>query len=167
MCIRDSNRYQQERLTEQRMNGNSGGGGSNKTTSWDLNFNPTKLLSSIVNALNSGRLAAQGTVRILTGTGVTVGSLGTASSVSVPTAAVGVWNLKSSYHAYEASMQQWGEAMNEPWGNANMRNFIGVLPYGTNADDLGEPSYFEVLQNKATNFMQEPLEALGELGKLL
>ena len=54
--------------------------------------------------------------------------------------------------------------MNEDWSGASWKNPLGVLPLGTEFDDPCEPSPWEVLNDKANNSTDKPLEFIQEVG---
>ena len=128
---------------------------------WGL-FNPAKVLSSLGNAANASRLYAGGTLKLAAAAGLT--GTGVGAPVGAGTAALGTWNLWSAQSAWTRSMQQWNEAWNESWSDASWKNLLGVLPFGTEFDDLCEPSAGEVFKDKAKNFSEKPGEFLKEIG---
>jgi type VI secretion system secreted protein VgrG len=125
-------------------------------------FNPSKGLSSLGNAANAGRLYAGGALKLAGAAGLT--STGAGAPAGAGAAALGGWNLWSGQSAWNRSLQQWNEALNEDWSDASWKNLLGVLPFGTEFDDPCEPSPWEVLKDKANNFKDKPLEFIREIG---
>jgi type VI secretion system secreted protein VgrG len=125
-------------------------------------FNPTKGLSSLLNAANAGRLYAGGALKLGAAGGLT--ATVAAAPAGAGTAALGAWNLWSGQTAWNRSLQQWNEALTEDWSDASGKNLLGVLPFGTEFDDPCEPSAWEVLKQKARDFRDKPLEFIREIG---
>ena len=127
-------------------------------------INPTKMASSLVNAANAGRLYATGIVKLGAAFGLT------ADGVTVPAGVLvgswGLWNLKSAEAAKNASLKQFGEALNEGASDASLKNLLGVLPYGDQYDDPCEPSIGEFWKKKINDWRSKPGEFLHELGRL-
>jgi RHS repeat-associated protein len=128
---------------------------------WGL-FNPTKGITSLLNAANAGRLYAGGWLKLAAAAGLA--GTGVAAPAGVGTAALGVWNLWSAQTALKRSSQQWHEAWNESWSDAASKNLYGILPFGTEFDDPCEPTPGYVLLDKAKNFLNKPGEFLKEFG---
>jgi type VI secretion system secreted protein VgrG len=125
-------------------------------------FNPSKGLSSLGNAANAGRLYARGALKLAGAAGLT--ATGAGAPVGAGAAALGGWNIWSGQSAWNRSMQQWNEALNEDWSDASWKNLLGVLPFGTEFDDPCEPSPWEVLKDKAKDFKDKPWEFMQEIG---
>ena len=125
-------------------------------------FNPSKGLSSLGNAANAGRLYAGGALKLAGAAGLT--TTGAGAPAGAGAAALGGWNIWSGQSAWNRSMQQWNEALNEDWSDASWKNLLGVLPFGTEFDDPCEPSPWEVLKDKAKNFKDKPWEFIQEVG---
>ncbi len=109
-------------------------------------FNPTKAGAAIANAFNAGHLYASGMTKIATAAGLT--STGVGAPAGAGLAALGFWNLYSATAAQERALQEWNEALQEPWSAASWRNLLGVLPYGQHFDDPCEPSFSEFYRQK-------------------
>ncbi len=129
-------------------------------------FNPSKGLSALGNAANAGRLYAGGALKLAGAAGLTTTGAGAPAGAGAGAAALGGWNLWSGQSAWNRSLQQWNEALNEDWSDASWKNLLGVLPFGTEFDDPCEPSPWEVLKDKANNFKDKPLEFIQEIGTL-
>jgi type VI secretion system secreted protein VgrG len=125
-------------------------------------FNPSKGLSSLGNAANAGRLYARGALKLAGAAGLT--ATGAGAPVGAGAAALGGWNIWSGQSAWNRSMQQWNEALNEDWSDASWKNLLGVLPFGTEFDDPCEPSPWEVLKDKTKDFKDKPWEFMQEIG---
>ncbi|WP_224039869.1 RHS repeat-associated core domain-containing protein, partial [Paraburkholderia unamae] len=126
--------------------------------------NPTKLLVCSANAVNAGRLYAAGGTKLAASIGLDATGVGEPAGVAV--GAWGLWNLNSAGSAWKRARQQCAEASVEKWDDASWKNLYGVLPFGTEIDDPGEPTPFQFYKNKAASFVEKPWEFLKELGTL-
>ena len=139
----------------------------NNPTEWAdplglLNF--TKSLVSFVNTINAGRLYAAGVLKYAAAAGLT--STGAGSPVGAVAVGIGTWNFASAKSAWSRANQQWNEALIENWSDASWRNFLGVLPFGSEYDDPCEPWPIDVLSSKIQNFSENSLDFIIELGTL-
>jgi hypothetical protein len=53
---------------------------------------------------------------------------------------VAAWNFNSANAAFKRGAQQWSESLCEDISQADTQNLWGILPGGTNYDDVGEPN---------------------------
>jgi len=104
-------------------------------------FNPTKGLTALLNAANSGRLYAAGSQKIAGAAGLLPTGVGSPGSIVM--AAWGLWNIRGAMVAQNRALFLWNEALNESWSDASWKNFLGVLPHGEQYDDPCEPSFKE------------------------
>ena len=125
-------------------------------------LNPTKLASSVGNAINAGRLYAAGVLKI--GAGIGLEGTGVGAGPGVGLTAWGVWNLKAGQSATNRSLKQWGEAWCEDWGDWSFRNLAGVLPFGDRYDDPGEPTPWHLAGDLWNKAKTDTWEFLGEVG---
>jgi hypothetical protein len=95
-----------------------------------------KVLVSFGNAALSGASAASGGLKLVAASGLTVTGVGTAPGLGM--FAWSAWNMNSSMAAWQRSRQQWNEAFNENWCDANWKNWYGLFPFGTHYDDPNE-----------------------------
>ena len=123
-------------------------------------FNP----STLGNAANAGRLYFGGVLKLAGAAGLT--ATGAGAPAGAGAAALGGWNIWSGQSAWNRSMKQWNEALNEDWSDASWKKFLGVLPFGTEFDDPCEPPPWEVLKDKAKDFKDKPWELIQEIGTL-
>jgi len=127
-----------------------------------------KVGSAIGNALNSSRLMASGLAKL--GIGELATDTGAGAPPGLLTMAWGAWNLRSSAIAYQRAEQQMSEAFSAPAQRQGLgehaRAFVGMLPWGTEADDPGEPSYQEVVRSHVIDLRERPTHFLSELGTL-
>ncbi|NTX20641.1 RHS repeat-associated core domain-containing protein [Burkholderia cepacia] len=126
--------------------------------------NPAKVASCSINAMNAGRLYGSGALKLAASIGLDGSGVGAPAGVGV--GAWGLWNIKSAGAAWQRARQQCQEAGNEKFSDARWRNLLGVLPYGTEFDDEGEPSPIDFAKKKAGDFTEKPLEILKEIGTL-
>lgn len=130
-------------------------------------LNPTKAITSLANAANAGRLYASGFLKL----GAAAGLVGTGvgAPVGIGVGLLGAWNIYSATAAQSRALQQWNEAIQAPWSNASLRNFLGVLPYGQMFDDPCEPTPVEFLKEKyetARTGLSGMLELIKEFGTM-
>jgi len=99
-------------------------------------FNPTKLSVGTFNGLNATRLSFESRVLAL----VSVFSFGLGQpEIGIPAAGLSLYKANSAISASVRGGQQIGEAFAESFGDATPRNLLGVLPFGQQYDDPGEP----------------------------
>jgi hypothetical protein len=107
------------------------------TASYGIPFNPAKVLTSMGNTANSGRLFAVANLKM-------AGALAAgATGNDIGAAAMGGWaifNLQSAAVAKVRGAALWSEAMNETAADASWKNLAGMLPAGTHYDDPTEPN---------------------------
>ena len=104
-------------------------------------FNYTKFASAGLNAANALRKGFQGLA--MTKVAVLTGALGQ-PQFAIPAGGMAAWNFLGAKSAAERAGQQLGESLAEDSCNASGRNFLGVLPFGTQYDDPGEPWPWEI-----------------------
>ncbi|SRK23392.1 rhs core protein with extension [Shigella sonnei] len=130
----------------------------------NLPFNPTKMFTASLNTANSARLYASGMTKF----GISVAADGTiiAAPVGAASMALGAWNIKSATAAYNRSNLQLSESLQENGRDRCWRNLLGILPYGEQFDDPGEPSILDVYGEKIENIKDSPMKFFEELGTL-
>ncbi|HCM1964449.1 TPA: RHS repeat protein [Salmonella enterica subsp. salamae serovar 56:l,v:z39] len=131
----------------------------------NLPFNPAKMLTASLNATNSARLYASGATKL----GIGVAADGTVIFSPVGTASMvwGAWNIKSATASYNRANLLLSESLNETGKDRCWRNLLGVLPYGEQFDDPGEPSLTDVYKEKFRNMMDSPMNFIEEIGTLM
>ncbi len=103
-------------------------------------FNPAKAASAIVNGFIGTTSAGSGFYKISIAAGISPASATGVGALPPTTLFIwGLWNLKSSYAAFERGATQMKEAFCEDWDDAKWQNFYGTLPKGTNFDDANDP----------------------------
>jgi RHS repeat-associated protein len=130
-----------------------------------LPFNPVKAATGLFNYGNFARLHLGGVTKLGAAAGMQLAP-GAGTAAGVGTAVWGVWNLRSGYKAVQRGHQLWGEALNETGADASLKNFYGVLPYGTKYDDPGEPGLVEFWKAKGKSWYNKPMEFIEEIGTL-
>nr|EFK6266797.1 RHS repeat protein [Escherichia coli] len=130
----------------------------------NLPFNPTKMFTASLNTANSARLYASGMTKF----GISVAADGTiiAAPVGAASMALGAWNIKSATAAYNRANLQLSESLQENGRDRCWRNLLGILPYGEQFDDPGEPSILDVYGEKIENIKDSPMKFFEELGTL-
>ncbi|KLH00718.1 hypothetical protein WQ88_21985, partial [Escherichia coli] len=130
----------------------------------NLPFNPTKMFTASLNTANSARLYASGMTKF----GISVAADGTiiAALVGAASMALGAWNIKSATAAYNRANLQLSESLQENGRDRCWRNLLGILPYGEQFDDPGEPSILDVYGEKIENIKDSPMKFFEELGTL-
>ncbi|HCC0890822.1 TPA: RHS repeat protein, partial [Salmonella enterica] len=131
----------------------------------NLPFNPTKMLTASLNTANSARLYASGATKL--GIGVAADGTVILSPVGTASMAWGVWNIKSATASYNRANLLLSESLNETGKDRCWRNLLGVLPYGEQFDDPGEPSLTDVYKEKFDNMMDSPMNFIEEIGTLM
>lgn len=127
-----------------------------------------KTFVSVGNAVNAGRLYANGALRIAAGFGMEgtgVGALPGAATIGY-----GTWNILSAQKAAARARQQWVEAACEDSSNYSrydtIKTFSGLLPWGTESDDPNEPVWLDVAGSRIEEIATDPLDVLFELGTM-
>lgn len=132
--------------------------------------NPYKLGAAGLRAANSGRLMASGLAKFGVGAAVTPTGAGT-----VPGAVamgLGTWNLTSSMQNFKSAGQLLGEAFTEDSSNYTTNDKFravligGLAPFGTLADDPGEPMYESAVREKIRTMADSQIEFLNEIGTM-
>ncbi|MET7143349.1 RHS repeat-associated core domain-containing protein [Xanthomonas sp. PPL139] len=132
---------------------------------------PYKVMAAGIRAINSGRLAAEGLMKLglagpssVTGVGTVPGVIGAAS---------GSWNLYSSFTNYKNARQLLNESYTTDSTNYTWRQKLttvvvgGAYPFGTLSDDPGEPMYKDaVVQHFKSMLEKDPAAAIGEVGTI-
>lgn len=119
---------------------------------------------------NSARLGASGLLKL--GVGGAESTSGVGALPGVPTMMWGMWNIRSSANNYMIAGQLYDEsrsveASNYSWGDrARVALVGGLLPYGTLADDPGEPMYHQMIFEKAKSIKDHPMEFIIEMGSV-
>ena len=125
----------------------------------NLSFNPTKALTAYINASVAGNKATKGIILVFSGLGAIPTVAG--APIGSSSVALGTWNIKGAHAAYLRGEQQIFESSYENGGNASLRNFLGILPFGTEFDDFEEPYLTTVYREKWEN---SKLEFIGQFG---
>ena len=122
-------------------------------------FNPNKLSTSLLSALNSLRLGLASGV-------TTIASVFSGGMGSEETGALlmgkAIWNFRSSSVAMKKSLQFGCEAFNQDLSQMSFKNFLGLVPFGQNFDDTNEPEPWEWLKSEAQD--KDWVEWVEELG---
>ncbi|VEF38942.1 Rhs family transmembrane protein [Stenotrophomonas maltophilia] len=130
--------------------------------------NVHKTAVAIGNAINAGRLLASGTLRIAGGLGME-GAVVTAAPGSA-SIGLGVWNITSGQKAWARAEQQWAEAACEDSSNYSrgdvLKTYSGLLPWGTESDDPGEPFWIDIMEKHVKEAVHKPREFLQEVGTI-
>ena len=92
----------------------------------------SKGVTSALNAMNAGRLYAQGMIKVAVGSGVALTGVG--AKAGAATIGWGLWNLKGADAAMNRSLKQLHESPCEEDGWDN-RNLMGLLPFGDKFED--------------------------------
>ena len=127
-------------------------------------LNPVKMVVSMLNAANAGRLYASGVLKL--GAAAGLDATGVGVPAGVPMALWGLWNLKSGQAATQRASKQWGEAWCESASDASARNLLGVLPFGDKIDDPWEPTPMQFLDNAWHSAKTDTGNFLGEIGTM-
>jgi len=135
--------------------------GTESSSNFPFNVNPTKLIVSLANAANVGRLYAAGFLKL--GAGSLLTGTGAGAPVGVVALTFGTWNLVSAQKAWERSIEQWNGAFRQSWSDATLRNLYGVLPMGQDFDDPWEPTPAEVYRRKARRYS----DTVREIGTIM
>ncbi|MGN6151327.1 MAG: RHS repeat-associated core domain-containing protein, partial [Lysobacteraceae bacterium] len=132
-------------------------------------FNWYKGTASILNAVNSGRLAASGAIKLGVGGGIT--GTGAGAAPGAGTMAWGAYNILSARKAYQRGIKLYNEALCEDtpgfWPGGARNLLVGVLPNGELADDLNEPYWLDVMEDKARSAFESPrhfFDLIAEIG---
>lgn len=132
--------------------------------------NGPKAAAAAMRAINSGRLMGAGLLKL--GAGGAATTTGVGALPGIPTMIWGAWNLRSSLTNYEAAVQLAGEATTFDSSRYSTDDAVrvvvygGIAPFGTLADDPGEPAYGNVMFNKAKNAWNEPIEFVSQIGSI-
>jgi RHS repeat-associated protein len=132
--------------------------------------NRAKQVAATVRAANSARLGASGLAKF--GVGGAASTTGAGALPGVPMMAWGAWNLRSSLNNYVIAGELAAESYTVDgsgydWLDASRVILVGgLLPYGTLADDPGEPLYHQVILEKIRNIKSHPIEFLIEAGSI-
>lgn len=92
---------------------------------------------------------------------------GVGSPAGVVSVGHGMWNIYSASAARRRGLKLCSEALSEDWSDASPRNLVGLLPWGDQADDAGEPNYLDLLKEKLLGRETSMWEKLREVGTLL
>ena len=131
--------------------------------SWELPVNPTKMLVATYNYVNTGRKLAGAVTKIAAALGVEIGTGGVGTKPAIVLGALGVWDMMGAAASFKRANQQYNEALNEKWSDANVKNLWGVAPYGQFYDDPGEPGAAEFWKHKIKTWYQRPIEFISEI----
>jgi len=77
---------------------------------------------------------------------------------------LGTWNIWSGHTVWNRAEKQWNKAWQQDWDAATWRNFLGLIPFGSEYDDPCEPSMSDVLKRKANQALKKPGELIREIG---
>jgi RHS repeat-associated protein len=104
-------------------------------------LNPTKAAAATFNQLNAYRKAGQGV--LMTRVAVFSAVIGQ-PEIALPAAGLAVYNLKGAESAALRGAILWTEAAAEPMEAANLKNMLGILPFGEYFDDPSDPYPWEI-----------------------
>jgi type VI secretion system secreted protein VgrG len=116
----------------------------------DCCFNPVKAAVGSVNVVRGSIGAAEGASLLVRG--------------GAPGVALGTVKLAFGLANVNRGAGQIAEAADDPNG-PSVRNVLGLLPFGQEFDDPGEPSLVEYAKDKVEKFVKSPARAIKEAAK--
>lgn len=109
-----------------------------------LPFNPVKIGIGTINAALGVKKIAEGATIIIAGGG------------SVGAVAAGGLKIALGLGTFRRGLLQIDESLSETSSDANVKNLLGLLPFGQEFDDPHEPGPIEFAKRSAERFVQNP-----------
>jgi hypothetical protein len=103
-------------------------------------FNPIKGAVGVVNGWRGGSNVATGTLMLLFG-----------EELGPLDYALALWKIRSGWASTKRGAQQWHESLCEKSSDAAWKNLEGLLSFGQNIDDPGEPGALDHYEHLPTN----------------